>query len=361
MPSIAKENFVFLQVNKLNIAMILQQIKRISFVVVIILILMGALVSWMTFTPICKNAEATYIYIDSDDDIDSIYTKINAHARPMQMAGFKMLTCITGYGEIVKTGKFEMGNGLSTLDVLRNLRNKHQVPVRLVVPSVRTLERLVAKLDNWIEPDSAALITYLRNDSICQTYGYTRETMSCLFIPNTYEVFWDITPEQLVKRMKKESDRFWTKERKEKAKTQGLTPNEAITLASIVDQETANNGEKPAIAGMYLNRLRKGMLLQADPTVKFALQQFALRRILHEHLMVDSPYNTYRYKGLPPGPIAIPAISSIEAVLNAEQNDYLYMCAKEDFSGTHNFAATYGEHLRNARKYTQALDKRGIK
>ena len=338
-----------------------QQIKKIAVIFSTIIILIGGIVCWMIFTPICQTDEATYVYVDSDDDIDSIYIKLEQHSRPLQMAGFKMLTNFSGYGERVRTGKFEMGNGLNTLTVFRNMRNKFQVPVRLIVPNVRTMEKLAAKLDKLIEPDSAAIINYLRNDSICKKYGYTRETMSCIFIPNTYEVYWDITPEQLVKRMQKESKIYWNEERKQKAEAQGLTPNEVITLASIVDQETANNGEKPAIAGMYLNRIRKGMLLQADPTVKFALQQFGLRRILHEHLMVDSPYNTYLYKGLPPGPIAIPAIASIEAVLNAEKNDYIYMCAKEDFSGTHNFAATYGEHLRNARKYTKALDKRGIK
>lgn len=339
----------------------LQQIKWTVITIFSILILTGGLACWMIFTPLCQTGEPTYIYVDSDDDIDSIYTKLEQHARPIQLVGFKMLTNFTGYGEKVRTGKFEMGSGLNTLTIFRNMRNKYQVPVRLTIPNVRTLEKLAAKLEKLIEPDSTAIINYLRNDSICKQYGYTRETMPCVFIPNTYEVYWDITTEQLVKRMQKESKKYWNEERLQKAKAQGLTPNEVITLASIVDQETANNGEKPAIAGMYLNRIRKDMLLQADPTVKFALQQFGLRRILHEHLTVDSPYNTYRYKGLPPGPIAIPAMASIEAVLNAEKNDYLYMCAKEDFSGTHNFAATYSEHLRNARKYTKALDQRGIK
>lgn len=337
------------------------QLKMTLAIIAIVIALMGIMAFWMILTPICQTQKATFIYVDSDDDIDSIYNKIQVNARPVQMAGFKILTSFSGYGEKIKTGKYEMGNGLNTLKVLRNLKNKNQVPVKLVIPNVRTMGRLAAKLGKVIEPDSAALMSYLMNDSVCQSVGLSQETMPCIFIPNTYEVYWDITPEQLLKRMKKESDRFWTEERKQKATAQGLTTEEVITLASIVDQETANNGEKPAIAGMYMNRLREGMLLQADPTVKFALQQFGLRRILHEHLMVDSPYNTYRYKGLPPGPIAIPAMSSIEAVLNADQNDYLYMCAKEDFSGTHNFASTYGEHLRNARKYSRALDQRGIK
>ena len=161
--------------------------------------------------------------------------------------------------------------------------------------------------------------------------------------------------------MKRESEKFWTTVRKNKAEKARLTPEEVITLASIVEKETANNQEKPDIAGLYLNRLRRGMKLQADPTVKFALQDFGLRRILNKHLTCDSPYNTYVYAGLPPGPICLPSIASIDAVLNHTEHNYIYMCAKEDFSGTHNFAATYEEHKANARKYVQALNERGIK
>ena len=161
--------------------------------------------------------------------------------------------------------------------------------------------------------------------------------------------------------MQRERDAYWTAERKQLAQKAGLTPDEVVTLASIVEQETANNAERPKVAGMYLNRLRKGMKLQADPTVKFALQNFALRRIMHQHLTANSPYNTYRNEGLPPGPICIPSLASIEAVLHFTTHPYIYMCAKEDFSGTHNFAATYAEHLQNAKKYSEALNKRGIK
>lgn len=192
-------------------------------------------------------------------------------------------------------------------------------------------------------------------------WGVTPETAACLFIPNTYEVYWDITPAKLLQRMKREHDAYWTENRKKLAEKAGLTTNEVYTLASIVEQESANEKERPMIAGMYLNRLRQGMKLQADPTVKFALGNFGLRRILHEHLIVDSPYNTYQHEGLPVGPICIPSQNAIESVLHYAPHDYLYMCAKEDFSGTHNFAKTYAEHLMNARKYTDALNKRGIK
>jgi UPF0755 protein len=185
--------------------------------------------------------------------------------------------------------------------------------------------------------------------------------MACIFIPETYEVYWTIGVEQLMERMKKESKFFWNAERTRKAKALGLTPDQVITIASIVDEETANNTEKPMIAGMYYNRYRKGMPLQADPTVKFALQDFEIKRIYNNMLDVDSPYNTYKNEGLPPGPIRIPSVAGIDAVLNLVKHNYLYMCAKEDFSGTHNFATTYDEHLKNAAKYSRALNARGIK
>ena len=182
-----------------------------------------------------------------------------------------------------------------------------------------------------------------------------------LFIPDTYEVYWNISLDKLMKKMEKANNNFWNEERTTKANAMGLTKDEVATLASIVDEETANNSEKPMIAGMYFNRLKKGMPLQADPTIKFALKDFALRRIYHKLLTVDSPYNTYKNQGLPPGPIKIASVAGIDAVLNYVHHDYLYMCAKEDFSGTHNFAVTYSEHLQNAAKYTKALNNRGIK
>ena len=182
-----------------------------------------------------------------------------------------------------------------------------------------------------------------------------------MFIPNTYEIYWNIPVTKLLSRMKKESDSFWTSDRQAKAKAIGLTPQQVITLASIIDEETAVNAEKPMIAGMYINRLKTGMPLQADPTIKFALGQFGLHRIYYDLLSVASPYNTYRNIGLPPGPIRIPTTVGVDAVLNAVSHDFLYMCAKEDFSGTHNFAKTYSEHLQNARKYSAALNARGIR
>ena len=191
--------------------------------------------------------------------------------------------------------------------------------------------------------------------------GYDTCTIAAMFVPNTYDVYWNMSIDDLLERMQKEHDRFWQGDREAKAARIQLTPNEVATIASIIDEETANNAEKPMIAGMYLNRLKAGMPLQADPTIKFALKDFELKRIYHKLLDIDSPYNTYRYEGLPPGPIKIASIKGIDAVLNHVEHEYLYMCAKEDFSGSHNFAQNYQEHLKNAAKYAKALNERGIK
>ena len=336
--------------------------KRLLFCLLLgIIFALGLTSYWIFYTKFSSSIDHAFVYIDKDDNIDSVYTKLEKVAQPQQMIGFKILAKTMEYEQAIKTGKYEVGDRLTTVELINNLRNKVQVPVRLMVPSARTMDKLAARLAKGIAPDSAELMQCFQDTALCAQFGHTVATISCIFIPNTYEVYWDITPEQLMKRMKKECDHFWNEERKEKAQQQGLTLLEVMTLASIVDRETANDGEKPSIAGLYLNRLRKGMLLQADPTVIYANQQFGLRRVRQKHLKIDSPYNTYVYKGLPPGPIAIPAIASIDAVLNAEKNNYLYMCAKEDFSGTHNFASSYAQHLRNARKYTRALNKRGIK
>jgi UPF0755 protein len=209
--------------------------------------------------------------------------------------------------------------------------------------------------------DSTEVAKLINDTAYIQKMGYTKETLPALFIPNTYEVYWDMSAEDFMARMQKEHKAYWNEKRMKQAEAIGLTPVEVATLASIVEEETANQAEKPMVAGLYINRLKKGMLLQADPTVKFSLQEFGLKRILFKHLEVDSPYNTYKYAGLPPGPIRVPSYQGLESVLNYTKHNYIYMCAKEDFSGTHNFAVTSAQHAANARKYQQALNRRGIR
>ena len=243
-----------------------------------------------------------------------------------------------------------------------------QESVDLTMPSVRTAEKLANELSKKLMLDSAELAKALTDEADCEKLGYDTATILCLFIPNTYDIYWNVSLDKFMERMQKENKNFWNPERTHKAEAMKLTHNEVITLASIVDEETANNEEKPMIAGMYYNRLMlrnaeypNGMPLQADPTIKFAWKRFELKRIYNNLLSISSPYNTYKNTGLPPGPIRIPSVAGIDAVLNLAHHNYLYMCAKEDFSGTHNFARTYAEHLDNAAKYSKALNERGIK
>lgn len=302
----------------------------------------------------CKHSEAgKLIYIDRDDNADSVCNKAEM--------GWRW----NAYNKVLKynlrTGCYRIKPGTTYFALYRQLRNGIQEPVKLVVPSTRTISKLASILSKSLMVDSVEIASALTDSIYCSKYGYTTATIPALFIPNSYEVYWNISVDKLIERMERENNRFWTAERKQKAEACGLTREQVATLASIVDEETANDGEKPIIAGLYLNRLRKSMLLQADPTVKFAVGDFSLRRILNIHLLTESPYNTYRVKGLPPGPIRIASIAGLDAVLNHARHNYLYMCAKEDFSGTHNFAATLSEHHRNARRYVRALNKRGIR
>ena len=307
--------------------------------------------------PVVQGDDTVYIQVRPDDTVHSVEERLATAADIRSMRGFAPLMRHYKYATRVKPGNYAVRPGDSMRDICLRLLSGYQTPVRLVIPSVRTLDRLAGAVGHQLMTDSAAVMALLADEHLIDSLGYTRETFPCLFIPNTYEVYWTMTPQQFIARMQKEHQRFWTATRVAKAKAQGLTPDEVMTLASIVDEETAKDDEKPMVARLYLNRLQRGMLLQADPTVKFALGNPELRRILYAHLQTDSPYNTYRYAGLPPGPIRIPTMAAIEAVLNPAKHSYLYMCAREDFSGYHNFATTLSQHNANARRYQQALNK----
>lgn len=245
--------------------------------------------------------------------------------------------------------------------IYRRIVCHEQAPVKVVIPATRTISQLIAVVGEQLMLDSTDLVPFTTIPTYYNKIGYTRETLPSLFLPNTYEFYWDISPERFMIRMMKERRAFWNKQRIAKAEAIGLTIEEVATLASIVDEETNNDAEKPIVAGLYINRLKRGMPLQADPTVKYALGDFSRKRILTSDLQTDSPYNTYKHKGLPPGPIRIPTLQAIESVLNYTKHNYLYMCAKEDLSGTHNFAKTLVEHNANARRYQQALNRLNIK
>lgn len=304
--------------------------------------------------------QKSYIYIDRDDTADSVYHKIKTYGNPNKFEGFHWMANYKKYDQKIRTGRYLIKPGDNAYHLYQRLAAGFQTPVNLTIGSVRTFDRLTRAVGGQLMIDSAE-IAYKLNDPIyIESLGYDKASLYSFFIPNTYEVYWNMSVDDFFERMKKEHSRFWNEERLAKAKAIGLTPEQVSTLASIVDEETNNNAEKPTVAGLYMNRLHKGMPLQADPTVKFALQNFELRRITNVHLEVESPYNTYKNAGLPPGPIRIPTIKAIDSVLNHEKHNYLYMCAKEDFSGTHNFATTLAGHMINARKYWKALNDRKI-
>lgn len=261
----------------------------------------------------------------------------------------------------MRNGRFEVKPAWSMIELIRHLRSGKQAPVYVVLTTERMPENVAAKVARFIEPDSISLYNTFTDPKVLEKLGYSEETLMSLFIPNTYEFFWNTSPEAFLERMQKEHDRFWGKGRMEKAEALGLTPIEVYTLASIVEKETLQDAEKKRMAGVYLNRLRTNMRLQADPTSVFARRDFNTKRVTEYHTKFDSPYNTYMYKGLPPGPIAMATISSIDAVLSSEDHDYVYFCAKGDGSGFHNFAKTFAAHKQNAAIYRENLRKRGLR
>ncbi len=334
----------------------------LSGVVLTLLVAVAAYVAYnAVLAPVVESEETVYVQVRPGDNTQRVGDMLTSVAQFKTMAAFAPLMEHYRYDQRVKPGNYAIRPGDSMRDICLRLLSGNQTPVKLVIPSVRTLDRLASTVGKQLMTDSASVMELLTDVHALDSLGYTIATAPCMFIPNTYEVYWTMTPEQLVARMLKENKRFWNDSRLAKAKAQGLTPNEVITLASIVDEETAKDDEKPMVAGLYLNRLKRGILLQADPTVKYAVGDFELRRILYTHLQADSPYNTYKYAGLPPGPIRIPTISAIESVLSPAKHSYIYMCAKEDFSGYHNFATTLTQHNANALRYQQALNKLGIR
>lgn len=305
--------------------------------------------------------ETAYINITPDDNSRTVRQKISDIAGTGTTKGFELLAEHNDFDRRCRSGRFAVKNGDNMHSIYRRIVSNEQTPVKLVVPSTRTIAQLTGTVCRQLMIDSLELSRFMTSPIYYNTIGYSIETLPSLFIPNTYEVYWDIKPEKLMTRLMAERRIFWNKERTAKAKNLGMTPEEVATLASIIDEETNCDEEKPIVAGMYINRLRRGMPLQADPTVKFALGDPTRKRILKKDLEVNSPYNTYRHKGLPPGPIRIPTIQAIESVLNYTRHKYLYMCAKEDFSGKHNFAKTLSEHNANARRYQQALNNLNIR
>ncbi|MDE5708777.1 MAG: endolytic transglycosylase MltG [Alistipes sp.] len=287
--------------------------------------------------------------------VDSLMPRIR------HRAAFRYYARRLDLAESFKPGHYELEPGMSVIRITRVLKLGLQTPVRVTINNVRTSAQLAQKLARQLDADSVEWMQELASQEQAARIGFDSLTLFSMFVPDSYEFYWTVSPGEFLQHMRREYDRFWTSERDRLRKRSGLSRTEVMTLASIVYEETRRSDEMPRVAGVYVNRLRKGIPLQADPTVKYAMQDFALRRILHKHLKYPSPYNTYINKGLPPSPICMPGKDAIEAVLHFEDHDYIFFCARPEFDGYHNFAKTYTEHLANARAYSAELNRRNIK
>lgn len=316
----------------------------------------------IVYTPnVDTKGDRAYIRIPANASFEQVMDSIDKENVVIDKLSFRFMAKLMDYPKLIKPGHYELKHDATNYQLISDLRAGRQSPVRLTFTNVRLKKDLTQKLSQDLAATQKELDSLLSNEAYVKKLGFDTTTILTMFIPNTYEMYWNTSAEDLMKRMKKEYDAFWTPTRITKAKALGLTKAEVSTLASIVQAEQGQHAdERPRIAGAYLNRLRIGMPLQADPTVVYAVGDFGIRRVLNVHLRTDSPYNTYKHKGLPPGPINLPSIRSIDAVLNPEEHDYIYFCAKEDFSGYHSFATNETEHIRNARRYQAALNERNI-
>ena len=306
------------------------------------------------------NAEK-YIYIPSNSEFTDVVKILLENGLLINANSFEWLAKQKKYNTNIKAGRYRINRALNNNDLVNLLRSGKQTPIKVTFNNLRNKEQLAGKIASQIEADSLSILKYITDTTFLNKLKLNTDNVACLFIPNTYEFYWNTSVEGFVNRMVKEYSDFWNSSRKKKAAEIKLNYYQVAVLASIVEKEQSiKRDERPEIAGVYLNRLKKRMKLESDPTLIFALGDFTIKRVLNKDKKVESPFNTYKNKGLPPGPICIPSINAIDAVLNASEHNYIFMCAKEDFTGYHNFAKTYAKHLINARKYQKALNKRKI-
>lgn len=339
------------------------QNKKVNIIFSIIggmLVLMAVVSLLLLRSQKTANSDKVTLYLPTGSTYQAVTDSLNVHNCIGNAAVFNVMARLRGYRDHVKGGCYVINPHTPVWNVLTKLYCGNQDAIRLTIGKFRTKKQLCDYLDKHLELSGDSLLALLNDETICKSYGHNTKTVIGMFIQNTYEVYWNTTPQKLLDRMDKEWGRFWNNDRTAKCKALKMTNDEVMTLASIVDEETNKNDEKDVIASVYLNRLHRGMLLQADPTLKYAVGDFTLRRLLNVHMEAESPYNTYKYKGLPPGPICTPAISSIDAVLANRQTDYLYFCAKADFSGRHAFATTLAQHNANAAAFHAELNRRKI-
>jgi len=329
----------------------------LSFTVIAVILALSVF-AWRTLGPATAfSNDKYYLYIRTGMNYDQVVASLEKDTVLKSPALFKWLARRMDYPDNIKAGKYEIRKDMSLMSILRMLHNGRQTPVHLAILKVRTREGLASMAGRKFEPDSAAIAQFITNNDSLSAFGVDTNTFMTIIFPNTYTYFWNTPPSGIFKKMYNAYKAWWIPERIEKAREKGLTPTTAYILASIVEEETNAAADKGKIASVYLNRMAKGMKLAADPTVKFALKDFELKRVYEKYTHVESPYNTYRHEGLPPGPICTPSIQTLSAVLDAPHTDYLYFVAKPGSSGYSNFATTYKEHLEYANEYRNWLDE----
>jgi UPF0755 protein len=345
----------------------LKSIKRIAWIVVavlaVIVTVMGVLVYRQLYSANVagKGNEKEFLYIPTGSTFEDLIEILEDKKLLINEKSFRWTAQQMKYDNHVKPGKYLLKPRMSNKDLITMLRAGKQIPVNVTFNNIRTKEQLAAKISEQIEAKSQALIYLMSDNDYLGKLGFNSQNILSMFIPNTYEFYWNTSPDKFLQRMKTEYDKFWTADKIKLSAKIGYTPIQVSVLASIVQQESNKEDEKPIIAGVYINRLKKDWKLEADPTLVFALGDFSISRVLSIYKEIDSPYNTYMYTGLPPGPICLPTSSSLNAVLNYIPHRYMFFCAKDDFSGYHTFASTYDQHVINARKFQRALDRRGIR
>jgi UPF0755 protein len=334
--------------------------KKIVLRILAILILVLGFMAWKFLGPTVHVPEKKFFYIATGEPYALLKADLHDQGIVSSETWFNLTAKIIGY-KTVKPGRYEIKKGMSLVGLVRMLKNGQQTPVNFVITKVRTKEVLASRIGAVFECDSTQMIHFLNSPDSLQQYGLDTNTVMAAAMPFTYSIKWNTTPGNLFEQFYTAYKTFWTPERKQKADSLGINPLQVSTVASIIDEETNSKTDKPNVASVYLNRIKKGMPLQADPTLKFALRNFGLKRILNVHKDVQSPYNTYTNKGLPPGPICTPQLETIDAVLDSPKTDYLYFVANSTFDGSHIFTTNYAEHMKFARLYQQELNKRNIK
>ncbi len=314
------------------------------------------------YTPnvLVEDDSPAYLHISRDADFRQVSDSLFHNGMVNDMVSFSLVAKLMEYQENVRPGRYEIRPRMTNMQLVRALRSGQQAPLNITFNNIRVKEDLAERITRNLEITPDAFYTLLTDSAYIEKFGFNEQTIMGMFIPNTYEVYWNTTAAELFDRMHKEYQKFWNENRRAKAAALGMDPGQVSVLASIVQAETVKADERPKVAGVYINRLRINMPLQADPTLVFALGDFSIKRVLNVHKEIDSPYNTYKNLGLPPGPINLPEISALDAVLNYQDHNYLYFCAKDDFSGYHAFATNLRDHMINARRYSAALNAAGI-